>query len=259
MRRDFPHLSMSKRRKVLLRLVKKAVKMFNLFEKNDRVIIAISGGIDSLAMFDILTDKSAWWSRLLEFIPVHIDTGFPREDNSLEILGDYIEKNGYELRIVDKREIARTALGDGKPQNPCFICSRMRRKALLEIAEEVGANKIAMAHHREDVLETLLINLFWGREIAAFMPNQPLFSGKYHIIRPMFLVKESQLKGYAKLRVIPDLSAKCPVAGNTKREYIKELLNRLERENSGLKRNMFRALFHPKTEYLLGEYTKTPK
>ena len=256
MARNFPRLSANKRRKVLLRQVKKSVGMFELFEKGDRIIIGVSGGCDSLIMTEILADKSSWWSGSVEFFPAHIDPGFSVDEKRISALSKRIGNLGYDLEIVRAHNIARTALGEDKPQNPCFICSRMRRKALLETAEKLKANKVALGHHREDVLETFLINLFWGREIAAMNPNQELFKGKYHIVRPIFLARESQIKKYAEIISLPDYSPDCPVAGKTKRDYVKKLLTRLERENPGLKRNMFRALFHPKPDYLLERYRK---
>jgi len=252
-------LSANKRKGVLLRSVKKAVGMFDLLDDGDRVIIAVSGGADSLVLLDILSEKSPWWARTVEFLPVFVDSGFGDDSENLDKLREFAEKRNMNLHIAVRREIAKMAIGDDRPQNPCFICSRLRRKALIETAVEFGANKIALGHHREDVLETFLLNAFFGRQIAAIRPNQSLFEGRFHLIRPLFLARESQIKGYAGAFAFPDLSSKCPLDGKTKRDYVKKLLNKLESENRGLKRDLFRALFHPKVDYLLGDYANRKK
>ena len=238
----------------MLRSVKRAVGRFDLFSDNDHAIVAISGGIDSLTLFDLITEKNCWWSRSVKFTPVHIDAGFPRENEGLEAMREFVTNREHDLIVVERPEIAELAMRKDRPQNPCFICSRLRRKALIETADKIGANKIALGHHREDVLQTVLINLFWGRQISGIMPNQPLFQGRFHLIRPLFFVREGQIKESAKANNIHDLSASCPVDGGTKRDYVRGLLDRLERENPGLKSNMFRALFHVKHDYLLDRY-----
>ena len=256
----FNRLSPGKRKKVLLREMKRSVGKFGLFEEGDHIIAAVSGGIDSLTMLDLFADKSTWWSRVVKFTPVHIYSGFPHEQENLDALAEFSRNRGMEMVIVDHPDIAEKALEDDRPQNPCFICSRLRRKALLETAEEIGANKIALGHHREDVIQTLLINLFWGREISTMMPIQPLFDGRFHLVRPMFMINESKIRNYAKTHNIADLSAICPMEGKTKRDYVSSLLDKLEKDSPGTKSNIFRAMFHPKPDYLLGKYShgKTP-
>jgi len=253
----FSDLSVSKKRTILLRKIKKAVRMFHLFDEDDKVLLGISGGKDSLTMLDLITDKSVWWAGKVNFFPVHIETGFSGEEGRLDRIRDFSKERGLDLAIIERKEIAKTAFGENRPQNPCFICSRIRRKALIETANEFGANKIALAHHLEDVLETFLLNLFWGREISTMMPDQPLFKGKFRIIRPLFLVPEKEIIRYSSMFVFPDLSAKCPEFNKTKRQYVKRLLEKLEEDSPGLKSGMFRSLFHLKPEYLLERYRKS--
>jgi len=256
MNSQFNRLSVNKRKTVLLRGIKKAVHMFDLIEKGDHILLAISGGKDSLVMLEMLADNSPWWVPHIKLDAAHVALGFPGEDERIERILEFSKQRGFDINIVKRPEISEIAFGDNTKQNPCFICSRMRRKALLETVEKIGANKIALGHHREDVLETFLINIFFGREIAAMKPNQELFGGKYHLIRPMYLLRESQIRSLSIELNYPEITQNCPVAGATKREYIKKLINQLERENPGLKANLFRSLFHPKTDYLLGMYRK---
>ena len=117
-------------------------------------------------------------------------------------------------------------------KNPCFLCSRLRSKRLFEIAAEQGCNKIALAHHRDDIIETLLINMFYGREISTMVPNQAIFGGKLHIIRPLAYIREALVKQYARERQFPVVENLCPSSKSSKRVYIKDLLNELEQENN---------------------------
>jgi tRNA 2-thiocytidine biosynthesis protein TtcA len=251
----FTTLSASKRRTVMLREMKRTIAKFGLLESGDHVIIAVSGGIDSLTMLDLLADKSPWWAREVRFTPVHIVAGFPQQEEKLENLAEFSRERGMELIVVHHPEIATIAMSGERPQNPCFVCSRLRRKAILETAEKIDANKIAFGHHREDVLQTFLINIFWGREISTMMPIQPLFGGRFRIIRPMFMINESKVRNYALSHEIIELSAQCPMEGKTKRDYVSDLLNKLEKDHKGTKSNLFRSLFHVKPDYLLGNYT----
>lgn len=254
MNSHFNRLTPSKRRTVLTRAMSKTVGKFGLLDENDHVLVAVSGGIDSMTMLDLISEKSHWWARYVRFTPVHVFAGFPHEEEKLNNLIDFAGKFDMEMKIIQRPEISRIALGEDKPQNPCFICSRMRRKALVETAEELDANKIALGHHLEDVIQTFLINIFWGREISTMMPNQSIFKGRFHLIRPMYLIEEKRIQKYAKALNIQDQSAECPMEGETKRDYIAKLLDNMERDNPGIKSNIFRAMFHPRTDYLLEEY-----
>jgi len=254
---DFIELSLRKRREVLLRHIRKAAGRFGLISPGDHILLGVSGGKDSLVMLDLMSDKSVWWAREVKFTAAYIYAGFEQSEEKKNAIREFAQKRGVDLILEDKPEIARISFSENRPQNPCFICSRMRRKSLVEIADRIGANKIALGHHLEDALQTFLINVFFGRQIAGMMPNQELFKGRFHIIRPLFLIREAQISNFSRMSVFPDLSAKCPMSGQTKREYVKDLLNRLEHEHPGLKRNMFRSLFHVKPDYLLGKYKKT--
>ena len=252
---SFSELSANKRKSVLLRWVRKAVGKFGMLEEWDHVILAVSGGIDSLTMLDLMTERSPWWANHIEVTAANVDAGFEHSGENIEALRKFCDRREMDLRIIERPEISRIALGEDRPQNPCFICSRMRRKALLELADEIGANKIALAHHREDVLETFLINIFFGRQIGTMMPNQELFSGKFHLIRPLYLIEERKIKLYAKVMAFQDLSADCPVESTSRRIYVRRLLERIEKDIPGTKNNLFRAMFHTNVDYLLDRYS----
>ncbi|MFH1113722.1 MAG: ATP-binding protein, partial [Pseudomonadota bacterium] len=135
--------------------------------------------------------------------------------------------------------------------SPCFLCSRMRRKRLFELARDYRCNKVALAHNRDDVIETLLLNIFFAREISTMLPSQTYFRGEFNLIRPLAYIEESLLKRFASESCLPVIENPCPTAGKTKREYIKDLLKKLEADHRGLKENIFKAMKHVKPDYLL--------
>jgi tRNA 2-thiocytidine biosynthesis protein TtcA len=142
------------------------------------------------------------------------------------------------------------AHSDYNKKNPCFLCSRLRRKRIFEIAAAEGCNKIAFAHHRDDIIETLLINMFYGREISTMMPNQKIFRGKLHIIRPLAYLQEELVKKYRRERDLPLMKNICPSSETSRRIYVKNLLSVLEKENKNIRENIFKAMSHVKPEYL---------
>jgi tRNA 2-thiocytidine biosynthesis protein TtcA len=158
--------------------------------------------------------------------------------------------------IMEKTDIGTLSHSDFNKKNPCFLCSRLRRKRIFEIADVEGCNKIAFAHHRDDIIETLLINLFYGREISTMMPNQQIFGGKLHIIRPLAYLREELVKKYSKERNFPVLKNDCPSSTNSRRLYVKNLLNELEKENKDIRDNIFKALSHVKPDYLMSKPIK---
>jgi len=176
--------------------------------------------------------------------------GFDNSYSGFDVLEKYLSANDYQY-IMEKTDIGLLAHSDFNRKNPCFLCSRLRRKKIFEIAAAQGCNKIAFAHHKDDIIETLLINMFYGREISTMMPNQRIFGGKLHIIRPLVYLREEVVKKYSRERKFPAVKNNCPTSGISKRIYIKNLLNELERDNKDVRHNIFKAMEHVKPDYLM--------
>lgn len=248
-------LSPNKLRTLILRRVAKTSAIFDMFPNDGKVVIGISGGADSLVLIDILFELSKRWRKNVEFLPVFIDAGFfPVDDDKVDAIKRFCEDRKMKLRIVEKHSISKSVQSDNNPFPPCFVCSRLRRKTLLEESQSLGAKFIALGHHKDDLIETFLLNILFSRRISAIMPKQELFGGLFYIVRPMILVDEDYIKRYAKLRAFPIIEKNCPYAGDTQREWVKNLLARMESERPGIKKNILRSLFHPKTDYLWGEF-----
>ena len=233
----------------LKKWLEKAIMDYKMIEEGDKVLIGVSGGADSLALLDLLDSPMIFVPRF-SFVAVNIDMGFEPSYKSYDALERYFQEHHYPY-VMEKTDIGNLAHSDYNKKNPCFLCSRMRRKRIFEIADTEGCNKIAFAHHRDDIIETLLINMFYGREISTMMPNQKIFGGKLHIIRPLAYLKEELVKKYSKERQFPAVKNDCPTSLTSKRIYIKNLLNELERDNKEIRDNLYKAMSHVKPDYLL--------
>lgn len=241
-----------RRTKLFLHLKKwleRAVLDYEMIREGDKVLIGVSGGADSLALLDLL-DSPMIFVPNFSFVAVNIDMGFDQTYQAYDALEKYFQEHNYRY-VMEKTDIGPLAHSDFNKKNPCFLCSRLRRKRIFEIADAEGCNKIAFAHHRDDIIETLLINMFYGREISTMLPNQKIFGGILHIIRPLAYLKEELVKKYSKERRFPVLKNDCPTSRTSKRIYVKNLLNELERDNKEIRDNIYKAMSHVKPDYLL--------
>lgn len=250
-------LSSKKLRNVLSRYAARAIGVFDMFSPGDKVVIGLSGGADSLVLVDIIHRLTQRWKMMREisFTSVMIDPGFfPLESKKEEQIRKFCDNREIKFMLVEKHQIKQALQNPSHPFPPCFTCSRMRRKALLEVARDLGAGKIALAHHRDDLLETFLLNILFSRNISAFVPKQELFKGMFYIVRPLILIDEKRIKEYAKLRNFPIVEKNCPYVGNTKRQFVRQVLEDLEVKQKGIKDAIFRSLFHIRKDYLWEKY-----
>jgi tRNA 2-thiocytidine biosynthesis protein TtcA len=244
-------VSEKKRTKLFLHLKKwleKAAMDYNMIEKGDRVLVGVSGGADSIALLDLLNSPMVFVPRF-SVIAVNIDMGFDPTYSDYGLLETYLKENDYNY-FMEKTDIGPLSHSDYNKKNPCFLCSRLRRKRIFEIAASRDCNKIAFAHHKDDIIETLLINLFYGREISTMMPNQSIFQGRLHIIRPFAYISEELIKKYVKEQGLQSIENRCPMSKASKRMHIKKLLRTLEKDNKHIRENIYKALSHVKVDYL---------
>jgi tRNA 2-thiocytidine biosynthesis protein TtcA len=244
-------MSEKKRTKLFLHLKKwmeKASMDYNMIEEGDRVLVGVSGGADSMALLDLLNTPMVFVPRF-SILAVNIDMGFDPTYSDYGLLEAYLKENYYNC-VMERTDIGPLSHSDYNKKNPCFLCSRLRRKKIFEIAAIRDCNKIAFAHHKDDIIETLLINLFYGREISTMMPNQSIFQGRLHIIRPFAYISEELIKKYVKEQGLQSIENRCPMSKASKRMHIKKLLRTLEKDNKHIRENIYKALRHVKVDYL---------
>ncbi len=230
------------------KLVGKAIHHYRLIEDGDRILVALSGGKDSIVMLNILHERRVRVPIDYELKVVTVDLGY--EGSDFESLKGYMRDLGYAF-VLKKTQIGPLAQSDYNRENPCFLCARLRRKVFFETAQELGCNKVAMGHNKDDIIETFLLNTFYCGEISTMIPHQVLFGGQLAIIRPLALVDEEKVAAYARFRDFPTVQDSCPTRGKTRRGQIKNLLGELDKMDRRIKRNIFAALSNVKDEYLL--------
>jgi len=219
-----------------------------MISDGDRIVIGLSGGKDSLTLLWLLAERRVRVPVEYELFPVYIDPGF---DGGFTVeLEAYCGNAGFPLRIehTDYGILSHSSINR---ENPCFLCSRLRRKRLFNIAEELGCTKLALGHNQDDIIETLFLNMCCAGQISTMSPCQPFFDNRLNIIRPLAFAGEDIIRRFAAENGFPDFANPCPSAKVSKRHEIKVLLKQLYMSNKNARGNIFRALSHVKTDYLL--------
>jgi tRNA 2-thiocytidine biosynthesis protein TtcA len=225
--------------------VGRAIMDYNMLADGDKIAVAVSGGKDSLTLLRILSDRRKFVPIKYELLAVHIDLGYPCQHP--KILAKYFESLGIKYHI-EKVDILK---GKTRKDISCFWCSWNRRKALFETADKFGCTKVALGHHKDDVVETILLNLFFHGEISAMSPRQELFGGKIVIIRPLVYVEEDMIVRFARTAGFAHQKCTCPNSLTSNRTRITEILKDLEKVCPDIKTNIFRSVKRIKKDYLL--------
>ncbi|WP_372778690.1 tRNA 2-thiocytidine(32) synthetase TtcA [Litorivivens sp.] len=231
----------NKLQKRLRRHVGKAIEDYNMIEEGDRVMVCLSGGKDSYGMLDILMNLRQSAPVNFELVAVNLDQkqpGFPEE-----VLPNYLSQLDIEYHILEKDtySIVKSVVPEGK--TTCGLCSRLRRGSLYGFAEQIGATKIALGHHRDDIIETLFLNMFFAGKLKA-MPPKLLSDDKQNIvIRPLAYCKEADLAAYAEIKAFPIIPCNlCGSQENLQRQAIKQMLQDWEKQFPGRMDSIFTAI-----------------
>ena len=236
-----PSVEAAKLAKRLHRQVGQAIADFNMIEPGDKVMVCLSGGKDSHALLDILLSLQARAPVRFELVAVNLDQkqpGFPAE-----VLPEYLASRGVPFHIEnqDTYAIVKRLIPEGKTM--CSLCSRLRRGILYRVADELGATKIALGHHRDDMLQTFFMNMFFNSQLKAMPPKLVNDDGRHIVIRPLAYVAETDLERWAARRRFPIIPCSlCGSQDNLQRVQMKRMLREWEREHPGRLDNMFTAL-----------------
>jgi len=219
-----------------------------LIEDGDRMLVALSGGKDSLAMLQLLHERRPRVPTKYDLSVLTVDLGYP--GSTMDALEDHVRKMGYTF-VLKKTNIGEMAHGPLNKENPCFLCARLRRKIFFDMARELGCNKVALGHNRDDIIETFFLNVVYCGEISTMVPRQDLFGGELAIVRPLAMVSEEKLRSYADRRPFPTVQDGCPTRGTTRRWEIKRWVAELSKGDRRIRNNIFRALSNVRYDYLL--------
>ena len=229
-------------------LMGKGIHTREMIGNGDHIMVAVSGGVDSLSLLWLLRERLSRIPISYTLTAVHVDLGFGAGSGSR--MESFFVKNGFDYRIITT-DIGRRAHSPDNRESPCFLCAWLRRKVLFNAAAEIGCKKIAFGHHKDDIIETFFLNVFYGASISTMTPVQEFFAGRLYIIRPLFMVDKDLIKRYSDAMGWEEISSGCPTSGFSKREDIKVMLNQFYRANKKVKGNIFRALHSVRAEYLL--------
>lgn len=234
-------LELNKLQKRLRRLTGQAIADFNMIEEGDKVMVCLSGGKDSYTMLEILRNLQASAPIRFSIVAVNLDQkqpGFPEH-----ILPAYLEEIGVDFHILerDTYSIVKEIVPEGK--TTCGLCSRLRRGSLYGFAEEIGATKIALGHHRDDILETLFLNMFFGGKLKSMPPKLLSDDGKHIVIRPLAYCKEKDIETFSVMKEYPIIPCNlCGSQENLQRQVVKDMLQKWEKEFPGRTETMFTAI-----------------
>jgi tRNA 2-thiocytidine biosynthesis protein TtcA len=237
-----------------------AINDYEMIGANDRIVIGLSGGMDSLAMLLLLHSRLARIPVKYELFPAFVDNfnGENEEHNQrINKLLEYIKKEtGLDTHIIRVSTVKKLTGVNSQKRDTCFLCAQKRRTELIRYADKTHCNKIALGHHKDDIIETTLMNLFFKRELSSMLPRLPLFKGKMDIIRPLAYIQKHQIESFIYERddVPPIFGEVCPsnmLRRDSRRLEVRELVQNLSKKVPNLKNNIFASFRNPKKDYLL--------
>lgn len=247
-------MNIDKVEKRIFRSTGTAIKDFDMIENNDRVLVAISGGKDSWVLLEVLSELKKRAPINFELVAVNIDQGFSgfRQD----IIADFVEGKNYEY-YMEAYDIASIIEEKSKDKTPCSLCAKLRRGKLYGLAEKYKCNKIALGHHLDDLIETFLMNCFYGGQNSTMAPKLVSNDKKHTVIRPLSYVYEEEIIRYAKHIKVPIVCCECPLMcgdglhADSKRKFIKNLVHQLEYKIPEVRSSLLGALQNLKPSHTL--------
>ncbi len=234
--------------------MRRAIGDYNMIKDGDHIAVGVSGGKDSLTLLTALKAYQRFSPESFALSAITVDLGFKGTDqNEVKALIDYTEKLGVPYYIVPT-DIGEILFDVRKESNPCSLCSKMRRGALNNKAKEIGANKIALGHHADDVIQTIFLSLFYEGRFSSFAPTAYMDRSGIELIRPFIYVWEKDLKSVVSKLDLPVLNNVCPANKHTRREYINLLIKDIQKDVPFVKERMLGAIKHPERANLWPEY-----
>lgn len=222
----------------LLSLVRQAIEQYHMIEDGDRIAVGISGGKDCLTLLYAMHELQKFYPKHFELCAVSVDLGFNMDYTGVQT---WCSQLGIHYEII-RTQIYDIVFHERKESNPCSLCAKMRKGALNQYLLDIGYHKVVYAHHMDDVIETLIMSLVFEGRINTFAPVTLLEKTGITVIRPMIYVNEAQVRVFARNMQLPVVKNLCPADGYTKREYVKEMIAKIESDHPGAKQRIFTAI-----------------
>lgn len=226
--------------------VGRGINTYSLIEENDRVAVALSGGKDSLVMLETVANRRRRLPVTYDVIAVHVHVKNIGYETDLDFLNRFCDELSVPLYIIE----TEADLERDKNKSVCFICSWLRRKELFDFVKKEKCTKLAFGHHRDDAIETLLMNMISNSSISSMPPSLSMFGGEFDLIRPLILLGEDEIREYAKLRKYPPQVKICPHGDDTRRADAGRLLIEMEKIDKNVRQNIYSAMSNIHNEYL---------
>lgn len=235
----------------MLSLLRKGITKYKMIRGGDKIAVGVSGGKDSVTLLKLLAEYKRWSPEKFDLIAISVDLNFEdakTDFNPIKSLCDSLDVEYH----VEKTEIGKIVFDVRKESNPCALCSKMRKGALNNLAKNLGCNKVALGHHSDDLIDTLMLSLFYEGRLSTFAPKSYLDKIDLTLIRPMIMIKEVDVIAYSK--DLPIVKSCCPANKLTKREYVKEVLRNVGKDIPNVRDMAFTAITHPERYNLFDKF-----
>ena len=237
----------------MLSVMRKGITKYKLIKDGDKIAVGVSGGKDSVTLLKLLAEYRRFSPEKFDLVAITVDLNFNDTPVDYTPLKDLCNQLGVEY-FIEKTEIGKIVFDIRAESNPCALCSKMRKGALNNLAKEKGCNKVALGHHADDLIDTLMLSLFYEGRLSTFAPKSYLDKTDLTLIRPMVMIKETDVVSYSK--TLPIVKSCCPANQKTKREYVKDVIKDITKTVPNVRDMMFTALIHPERYNLFDRFEK---
>ncbi len=235
---------------------RKAITTYNLIKDGDKIAVGLSGGKDSVTLLKLLASYQKFSPEKFELVAITVDLAFENQTTDFSALKNLCAELGVQYHI-EKTEIGKIVFDVRQEKNPCALCSKMRKGALNSVAKELRCNKVALGHHYDDLIETMFLSMFYEGRLSTFSPKSYLDKIGLTLIRPMLYIPEKDVRAYSK--TLPVVKSCCPANDTTKREYVKKLIDQIEKDIPDVRRHIFSALINPDRYNLFDKFVNDAK
>ena len=235
----------------MLSYLRKGITKYKLINDGDKIAVGVSGGKDSVTLLKLLAEYKRFSPEKFDLLAISVDLGFSTNNADFSPIQALCDQLNVPY-LIEKTDIGKIVFELRKESNPCALCSKMRKGALNSLAKEKGCNKVALGHHSDDLIDTLLLSLFYEGRLSTFAPKSYLDKTDLTLIRPMIMIREPDIISYSK--TLPVVKSCCPANSLTKREFVKDVLSDIAKNIPNVREMIFTALIHPERYNLFDKF-----